>query len=50
MSIRRRLNKLEAKSPSIPDHPTVFYEISGFKKGTEESSRVVERAPGPARV
>ncbi|NOD88747.1 MULTISPECIES: hypothetical protein [unclassified Ruegeria] len=50
MSIKRRVKKLEASSPNALELPIVFYQIYGIKKGTEGTSRVVEREHGPATI
>lgn len=50
MSRERRVRKLEASSPEPAPPFIVFYRIYGIKKGTEETTRVVEYRPGPATI
>ncbi|WP_170545322.1 hypothetical protein [Ruegeria arenilitoris] len=50
MSIKNRLTKLEARSPNVLELPIVFYQLCRIKKGTEHTTRIIEREPGPATI
>ncbi len=50
MSIKNRLRKLEARSTVATVPLIAFHQIYGLKEGTEETSRIVESWPGPAKI